>query len=315
VIGQFDPAFTAIMDDVMALARRTFLTENRRCFAVSALASGGLEALFNSLLGDGDQVAVGGGPRFVAETAAIARRYGADVIPLDRLGAETRLVVAPLIDPTLGTLVPIRELARRCHTVGAKLVVEATHGLAATELRIDEWHVDASVAGADYAVGAPSGMTLVTYSAEVEALMLTRPAPPRTSYLDLLQLQAYWSPERLNHHTAPTTLVYGLREALRLVECEGLAHRWQRHQQVGDSLREGLRMLGHEVSGDGPYAIVRMPPDAEEGGLRQRLLQDFGIHVRPIDAHTWRIGLLGADARPETAQQVLLSLGKLLTHA
>src|SRR6202030_964481 len=87
------------------------------------------------------------------------------------------------------------------------------------------------VAGVDYAVGAPSGMALVTYSSDVEAMMHARTAPPPTSYLDLLQVQAYWSPERLNHHTAPTSLVYGLREALRLVHEEGLPERAARPRE------------------------------------------------------------------------------------
>ena len=103
------------------------------------------------------------------------------------------------------------------------------------------------MAGVDYAVGAPSGMALVTYTPDVEALMHARTAPPPTSYLDLLQLQAYWSPERLNHHTAPTSLIYGLREALRLVHEEGLLDRWLRHRQVGQALRQGLEALGLEV--------------------------------------------------------------------
>src|SRR4029450_5554194 len=50
VIGQFDPAFTAVMDEVMQLARAVFLTQNTRCFPISALPSAGLEALFNTLV-------------------------------------------------------------------------------------------------------------------------------------------------------------------------------------------------------------------------------------------------------------------------
>src|SRR5690349_9009468 len=65
-IGQFDPAFTALMDDVMLLARRVWLTQNARCFAVSSLPAGGLEAFMTSLLEAGDEVAIDGGPRFVA---------------------------------------------------------------------------------------------------------------------------------------------------------------------------------------------------------------------------------------------------------
>src|SRR5438094_9607198 len=108
-------------------------------------------------------------------------------------------------------------------------------------------------------------MTLVTHSAAVERLTASRSSPPPTSYLDLLQLQAYWSPERLNHHTAPTSLVYGLREALRLLLTEGLDLTIARHQEVGARLQAELRDVGLTVTADPPYAIVHLPStiDAE----------------------------------------------------
>jgi aspartate aminotransferase-like enzyme len=314
-IGQFDPDFTTIMDDVMALARATFLTENARCFAVSGLATGGLEALVNTLVEPGDRVAIGGGPQFVAETADMASRYGAHVVPMDDLGPGTKLVLVPLIDPSLGRFFRVQDLATAAHSVGAKLIVESTLGLAACELHVDDWTLDACVAGVDYALGGPSGMALVTYTPEVEAVMHARTVPPPTSYLDLLQLQAYWSPERLNHHTAPTSLVYGLREALRLVHEEGLLDRWLRHRQAGQSLRQGLEALGLEVSGDIPFSIVRLPVHVDATTASRRLREQFAIHVQPASERTWRVGLLGADARSDAVGRVITGFDSVLKEA
>jgi (S)-ureidoglycine-glyoxylate aminotransferase len=309
VIGQFDPAFTTIMDDVMDLARQTFLTDNARCFAVSGLAPAGLEAVLNTLIEPGDRVAIGGGPRFVADTAEMARRYGAELQSIDQLGQATKVLVVPLVDPTLGTSMPVRDLALACRTQRVKLVVDATLGLGGVELRVDEWGIDACVAGVDYCIGAPSGMALLTYSSDVEAVMHSRQTPPRTSYLDLLQLQAYWSAERLNHHTAPTSLIYGLREALRLLHVEGLTEAWARHRRVGKMLGDGLLALGLEVSGDAPYAIVRVPGESQ---MRRRLLADYGVHVNVVGHDTWRVGLLGADARDDTARRVIGAIEKVV---
>lgn len=314
VIGQFDPAFTAIMDDVMDLARRTFLTSNQRCFAVSGLASAGLEAILNSLIEEGDRVAIGGGARYVAHTAEIARCCGARVIPFEQLGRETKLLVAPLVDSASATVLDVQTLVRRCQADSVRLLIDATLGLAACPLRVDDWGIDACVAGVDYAVGAPSGMALVTYSPEVESLMRARQQPPRTSYLDLLQLQAYWSPERLNHHTAPTSLVYGLREALRLVLEEALEERWARHRRTGNSLRNGLKALGLQVDGEVAFANVQLPSNVSEGDARRRLLEDYGVHVTPIARQTWLVGLLGADAVPRNVERVLTSLEQVLAE-
>jgi len=312
VIGQFDPDFTAIMDDVMQLARGAFLTHNARCFPVSGLAPAGLEALLNTLVEPGDRVAIGGEPGFITATAEVARRYGAEVVPL---GTPARLVAVPLVDTTTGCRVDVRNLGTQAHAQGARLIVEATSALGACELRVDDWRIDACVAGVDHAVGAPSGMTLVTYTSEVEALMQARAAPVKTSYLDLLQLQAYWSPERLNHHTAPTSLVYGLREALRLLHADGLVASWARHRRVGAALRAGLVALGLEASGEPPYAIVTLPAGQDEASARRTLLDQFGVHVRCVAERTWRIGLLGADARLDAALRVLTAVEDVLRQS
>src|SRR5579864_2242689 len=134
LIGQFDLAFTSLMDDVMQLARQTFLTTNERCYAISAQASGGLEAVLNSLLEDGDGVAVGGSPAFVSRTAETARCCGAQLASVDDLEQQqaTGLVI-PFIDPWSGQLLPIADIAAACHARGLLLIVEATHGLAAVE--------------------------------------------------------------------------------------------------------------------------------------------------------------------------------------
>jgi (S)-ureidoglycine---glyoxylate transaminase len=305
LIGQFDPDFTAIMDDVMELARCTFLTGNVRCFPVSGLAAAGLEALLNTLIEAGDRVAVCGRPDFVAETAELATRYGAEVVALE--GTSPKLVVANGLN--------VRNLAAAAHAQGARLIVEATPVLGASELRVDDWAIDACVAGVDFAVGAPSGMALVTYTPEVEAVMHARRSPPKTSYLDLLQLQAYWSPERLNHHTAPTSLVYGLREALRLIQEEGLFESWARHLRVGAAVRAGLAALGLEVGGEPPYATVTLPAGMDEASARRKLLEQFGVHVRRIAPQTWAIGLLGADARLDTALRVLGAVDAVLQQS
>jgi alanine-glyoxylate transaminase/serine-glyoxylate transaminase/serine-pyruvate transaminase len=138
--------------------------------------------------------------------------------------------------------------------------------------------------------------------------MQARPSPPATSYLDLRQLAAYWSPERLNHHTAPTSLIYGLHAALSHLLRGGVDESVARHQAVGRALHEGLAHLGFEVSGTPPYALAHLATDLDEAALRDRLLQRHGIFVRLVGPHTWQIGLLGADATLPNARRLLLAL-------
>jgi (S)-ureidoglycine-glyoxylate aminotransferase len=319
VIGQFDPAFTTVMDDVMVLARSIFATTNPRCFAISSLAAGGLEAVLSSFLEPNDVVAIGGSEPVQRHIRAIAERYDATAIALDNLRPGVKLIVVPHIDSVTGAVTRVADVATAAHSLGAKIVVDATLSLGAVDVRVDDWRLDVCLAGVEYALGAPAGMTLVTYSPVMDALLDSRKTPPRTSYLDLRQLQAYWSPDRLNHHTAPTTLVYGLREALRCVLDEGLAEAVGRHAISGAALRDGMADLGLAVSGHGPYAMVELPADllarTPEPTLRARLRDAYGIAVTALDDRTWRVGLLGYAARPHAVNQVLLAISRVLAPA
>jgi aspartate aminotransferase-like enzyme len=305
VIGQFDPAFTAIMDEVMQLARGTLLTANTRCYPVSGLASAGLEALINTLVEPGDQVCVLGSEKYAKAVVDMVQRYGG--VP----GPMGSLTIVPHVDPWTAEATPLPALAATCHRQDSLLIVDATLTLGGRELRTDDWGLDAVVAGVDRCLGAPSGMALVTYSEQVEQRMQRRTSAPPTSYLDLLQLQAYWSAERLNHHTAPTSLIYGLREALRVLHEDGLEASWQRHERVARALRAGLTALGLAPTGDTPLSVVHIDDEPR----RRQLLDEYGVYVdRGVDV-TWRIGLLGADARLETCFIVLAALERAFTSA
>lgn len=299
VIGQFDPDFTALMDDVMRLARQVFLTRNARCFAISATRQGGMEAVFNSLLEPGDTVAL-----LDDAHEELARRVGATIVASQNAAV---VVATPAQD--------VMALAKRCHARGALVVVDATERLGGGELRVHDWAIDCCIAGVDRCIGAPPGLTLVTYSDAVEARMRRRKAPPATSYLDLLQLQAYWSPERLNHHTAPTSLVYALREALRLLLDEGVEARWSRHRRIAEAMCAGFDALQLRYRG-GPLTFeLELPQDVDEAEARDRLRKQFGVHVGRIDERHWRIGLLGTDARTSAVAQLLGGLQHVLVHA
>src|SRR5207253_36438 len=63
-------------------------------------------------------------------------------------------------------------------------------------------------------------------------------------YLDTTMLQKYWGDERTYHHTAPITMIYALREGLRLILEEGLQARWARHLRNHQALKAGLLALG-----------------------------------------------------------------------
>jgi len=159
----------------------------------------------------------------------------------------------------------------------------------------------------------------VTYNARAEAAIRGRRSKVRSNYLDLGQLADYWSPARFNHHTAPTAMVYGLREALRAVREEGLAARFARHRLHGDALRAGLDALGLTLFGKEPrdhrlpfLTPVVVPDGVDELRVRRRLVDDFGVEIGaafgPLQGKIWRIGTMGYSAQ---RQFVLVCLAAL----
>ena len=337
LIGQFDPAFTAIMDEVSGLSRRVFRTANRRAFPVSGSSRSGLEAALASLIEPGDRVVVGNFGRFGDLFCEIARRYGAEVddvrvewgriVEPDQIVARLRersvkLVAIVHADTSTGVVQPLDEIGAACRERDALLVVDAVLSLGGCHVETDVWDVDVAISGLQKCLGGPSGMAPLTYNARAEAILQTRRAVPATNYLDLLQLQAYWGPDRLNHHTAPTSMVYALREALRIVDEEGLDARWERHRRANLTLRAGLAAMGLTLFGDERHrapmiTLVNVPAGIDEADVRRQLLDEHGIEIMAafgsLFGKVWRIGLMGYNARVENALTVLSALEHVLT--
>lgn len=337
VLGQFDPVFTALMTEVADLSRQVFRTRNPRTFAVSGTGRAGMEAGIASLVESDDRVLVANCGRFGDLFVDLASRYGAQVSQVtaewgriidptqieDALRQTPAKVVAIVHGETsTGMLQPMMDdIGRMCRGHDAFLVVDAVVTLGGVPVDIDAWQIDLASAGTQKCVGCPSGMAPITYNARIEHVITSRKTAIISNYFDLGQLQRYWSPERLNHHTLPTTMTYGLREALRLILEEGLEARWTRHRRVGDALKRGLEAMGIQLFGDPahrlPMITAMMVPEGvpDEVG-RARLLEEFGVEVAtafgPLRGRIWRIGTMGYNAELSTVLRILTALESVL---
>jgi len=334
LLGQFDPEFTLIMNEVMDLTRFAFESENLHAYPVPGTGRAGLEAAIVSLVEPGDRVVVGECGRFGLLLIEIAERCGADVVavrgewgrilPTEAIaaaldGGPTKLVAVVHGETSTGVLQPLEPIARLAREHDALLMADCVVTLGGSEVAVDRWGVDVAVAGTQKCLSCPSGLAPVTYNARAAAALSRRRVKVRSNYLDLAQLGDYWSPARFNHHTAPTTMVYGLREALRAFHDEGRDARFARHRLHGDAMRAGVQKLGLELFGKEapehrlPFLTpVVVPPGVDELRVRRRLVADFGIEIGaafgPLQGKIWRIGTMGASA---TRQNVLSCLAAL----
>src|SRR5262245_45774528 len=334
LLGQFDPEFTAIMNEVVELTRFAFQTAAARTFPVPGTGRAGLEAALTSLIEPGDRVIVAECGRFGLLLIEIAERCRAEVtvvrsewgrlVDEDALETalkawKTKLVAVVHGETSTGVLQPLDGITRLAHEHGALVVADCVVTLGGCEVAADRWDVDVAIAGTQKCLSCPSGLAPIAYNARADAVIRGRRTKVASNYLDLGQLADYWSPARFNHHTAPTAMVYGLREALRAVREEGLDARFARHRLHGDALRAGLQALGLTLFGKEAAAQrlpfitpVVVPDGVDELRVRRRLLEDFGIEIGAafgqLRGKVWRIGTVGyAAARPN----VLLCLAAL----
>ena len=341
LLGQFDPSFTRIMNELMDLIRFVFQTANASAFPVSGTGRAALEAAIVSLVEPGDRVVVGECGRFGLLLIEIAERCGAVVVPVraewgriiepDAVAAalaaapRTRLVAMIHGETSTGVLQPLDEIAALCRRHDALLLADAVVTLGGAEVATDRWQVDVTVAGAQKCLSCPSGLSPLTYNARAEAVLAGRASKVRSNYLDLIQLARYWSPARFNHHTAPTSMVYGLREALRAIHEEGLDARFARHRLHGDALRAGIAALGLRLYGAEPEARrlpmitpVVVPEGIDELRVRRELLEDFGVEIGaafgPLEGRIWRIGTMGHSARRQNVLLCLAALERVLAR-
>jgi alanine-glyoxylate transaminase/serine-glyoxylate transaminase/serine-pyruvate transaminase len=259
--------------------------------------------------------------------AQIFQRYGAAVTRLDvewgracdPAAVERAMAAAPAdilavvhAETSTGVLNPVQEIARIGAEAGALTVVDAVTSLGGMPLRTEDWAIDVCYSCSQKGLGAPSGMAPLTFSPRA----LARKTASRSFYLDLSLLEDYWV-RRKYHHTIAAPLVYALREALAVVEEEGLENRWARHRRNHLALAAGLEALGLSLLPPAPERLwtlnaVSVPDGVDEAAVRRRLLDEFAIEIGaglgPLAGRIWRVGLMGAGS---SLSNVLLFLTAL----
>jgi alanine-glyoxylate transaminase / serine-glyoxylate transaminase / serine-pyruvate transaminase len=340
MLGYFDPAFLAIADETVTLLREVFGTGNRLTLPVSGTGTAGMEAALANIVEPGDRVLVGTNGYFGLRIAEIVARCGGTVVPLaapwgraiapeqveaELARARTELVAVVHAETSTGVLQPLGDIARLAHEHEALLLADCVTSLGGQPVDMDEHGVDIAYSGTQKCLGGPPGLAPLSVSARAEQALRRRRTGVRSFYLDLDLLGRYWLDEpREYHHTVSMTLVYALREALRVVLEEGLPARYARHERNAHALAAGLQALGLELAAEeGRRApmltTVRIPNGVDDAGIRTRLLHEYAIEIGgglgELTGQVWRIGLMGESSTQQNVLLVLSALERLLRAA
>jgi alanine-glyoxylate transaminase/serine-glyoxylate transaminase/serine-pyruvate transaminase len=333
LLGHLDPAFVAMMEEVKDLLRFVFATTNPLTIPISGTGSAGMEACLVNLLEPGDEFVVGVNGVFGTRMAEVAERAGAvvrrveapwgNVIRAEQIEAaltnctRPKLVAVVHAETSTGAWQPLPEIAKLAHDHGALVLADCVTSLGGVPVLIDEWGIDAAYSGTQKCLSCPPGLSPVTFGPRAVDVVKTRKSKVQSWYLDLSLLAQYWGEERVYHHTAPITMNYALREALRLVVEEGLEARFARHVRNHEALAAGLAPLGLGLAAEAGRRLpmlnaVTVPDGVDEARVRGRLLKEQGIEIGgglgPMKGKVWRIGLMGESSRSSHVLVVLAAL-------
>jgi alanine-glyoxylate transaminase/serine-glyoxylate transaminase/serine-pyruvate transaminase len=216
----------------------------------------------------------------------------------------------------------LKEIARITSERGALTIADAVTSLGAHPLETGGWNVDVCYSCSQKGLGAPSGLAPTAFSPRA----LERRRRSRSFYLDLALLEDYWL-RRKYHHTISAPLVYALREALAVVEEEGLEARWARHETTHKAFAAALAAMNLELlppPGERLWTLnaVKVPSTMDAGAeasVRKHLLDRDGIEIGaglgPLAGRIWRVGLMGAGSTKDVLLRFLSAFeGALRAH-
>lgn len=337
LIGHLDPEFVTLMDEVKQMVQYTLRTTNALTFVVSAPGSAGMETCLVNLLEPGDEALICIHGVFGGRMADIAERCGAKVIRVEAAWGEPidpealrqalencspKIVAIVHAETSTGVLQPLTEISRMTRDAGALLVVDAVTSYCGTDLRVDDWGIDAIYSGTQKCLSAPPGLSPVSFSPRAVEVLENRKTKVQSWFLDLSLVKNYWTgSKRAYHHTAPVSQLFALREAYRLVLEEGLEKRFARHRRNHELLRDGLLEMGFEFQVEEAYRLpmlnaVRLPAGLDEADIRSRLLNEYNIEIGgglgTLAGKIWRIGLMGESSTPNHVNMLLGALRKMI---
>jgi alanine-glyoxylate transaminase/serine-glyoxylate transaminase/serine-pyruvate transaminase len=321
VVDHRGPEFAALTAELLERLQPVFKTTAGRVALYPSSGTGVSEAALVNTLSPGDRVVVFETGHFSLAWQRMAERLGLDVesIPGNwRRGASDADAVARLTaDPghrikalivvhnetSTGVTSRIADLRRAIDRTGhpALLIVDAVSSLASIDYRHDEWGVDVTVCGSQKGLMLPPGLGLL--AASPKAIAASRHAALPRHYWDWQEIF------RLNQsgffpYTPPTNLLFGLREALVMIEEEGLPNVFRRHVRHAEATRAAVRAWGLEIVCEDPreysssMTAAFMPEHHSSDELRRIILEHFdlslGTGLSKLAGRVFRIGHLGS---------------------
>jgi alanine-glyoxylate transaminase/serine-glyoxylate transaminase/serine-pyruvate transaminase len=334
-IGHLDPAFVGMMDEMKELLRYAFQTSNELTMPVSAPGSAGMEMCFVNLVEPGDKVIVCQNGVFGGRMKENVERCGGTAVMVEdawgvavdpakveealQANPDAKILAFVHAETSTGAISDAKTLTELAHRHDCLVIVDTVTSLAGSPLMVSDWDLDATYAGTQKCLSCVPGLSPVSFNQRAIDVITSRKSKVQSWFLDLNLVLGYWGggAKRTYHHTAPVNTLYGLHEALVVLQEEGIENSWARHQKNHDALRSGLEAMGLSfVVPEGQRLpqlnAVSIPDGVDEAAVRSVLLNEYNLEIGAglgaMAGKIWRIGLMGFASNQTN---VLFCLGAL----
>jgi len=256
IIHHRTPEYEALFVEVRAGLKRIFQTAHD-VIPLTCSGTGAMEAAVVNTLSPGDTVAIVRAGKFADRWADLAKAYGLVAVDLRAPFGETvaparvaealssrpeiKAVLVQHSETSTGVLHDVRGYAEVTRGSGALLVVDAVSSLGIVDLPMDAWGVDVVVSGSQKGLMLPPGLAFCALNDRAWAMAATARLP--RYYLDLAEERKALKKNEA-HFTPAVSIVVGLREVVRMLEIEGLANVFKRHDRLARATRAGVEALG-----------------------------------------------------------------------
>ena len=336
VVGHLDPFFLQTAAEVRRLIGHAFSTANEFNLALSGTGSSGMEAAVANFTGPGTKFALLSNGFFGDRIGEMARRQGGEVVKLAKEWGQPydpqearefikrerpQIVAFVQAETSTGMFNHAKPICEAAREVDALTIADCVTSLGGMPVSVDENGIDIAYSCSQKGLGCPPGLAPITVSPRALDRLKNRKTPVQSWYLDLQLIDAFYTGHKY-HHTASATLFYALREALALVEEEGLTARWGRHRKNHLAFVAGIEAMGLGMhvanAADRLWTLntPRVPDGIDDAKVRKYLLEERGMEIAggfgPLAGKVFRIGLMGYGSQAENVSLVLEALGEAL---
>jgi aspartate aminotransferase-like enzyme len=336
MINHRGPEFAKILNNVTDKLKQLFQTKND-LFLLTGSGTGGLEAAVVNTMSPGDKVLAVSIGVFGERFAAIAKEFGAEVIPLNfewgKAADPDAISKALKTDPAIKTVLvthnetstgvtnDLAAISSVVKEADKLLVVDAISSLGSIDLPVDKWHCDITVTGSQKGWMVPPGLTMVSVSQE--GWQANQKAKMPRFYWDFAKAKSYLMEKGETPWTPVVSIFFALEVALDMILKEGMANVFARHARIAKAARDGVKALGLSPFAEASHVSNTVTSVAGSNGLdinkmRKILREEHDVVLaggqRTLDGKIFRIGHLGW-VTDDDIKEVLSAIEKVLPQA